>query len=119
MTIARNTALDRLRSRKVRPTPESLEEMAHALDPQPNTSTANEVVNNETAAIVRKALETLPNEQRHAISLAFFIGLTQTEIAESLGQPLGTVKARIRRGMLRLRSLLGELEPFSPSSTSS
>jgi RNA polymerase sigma-70 factor (ECF subfamily) len=53
------------------------------------------------------ALSNLPAEQRRAIELAFFEGLSQTEIAAALNEPLGTIKARIRRGMLKLR---GELE---------
>lgn len=53
---------------------------------------------------IRKALQTLPREQRDAIEL--FLGLSQSEIAERLGAPLGTVKSRIRMGMLKLRDLL-------------
>ena len=60
----------------------------------------------EDATLVQRALATLGAEQRHAIELAFFGGMTQSEIAERLGQPLGTIKARIRRGMLQLRDAL-------------
>jgi len=56
---------------------------------------------------VRLALSQLDDAQREAIDLAFFGGLTQKEISEKLGAPLGTVKARIRRGLLALRDLLG------------
>jgi RNA polymerase sigma-70 factor (ECF subfamily) len=54
------------------------------------------------------ALSRLPAEQRRAIELAFFSGMTQTEIASALGVPLGTIKARIRRGLLSLRDSLEE-----------
>jgi RNA polymerase sigma-70 factor (ECF subfamily) len=57
---------------------------------------------------VRKALEVLPQEQKLAIQLAYFGGLTQQEIANQLGQPLGTVKTRIRLGMQKMRVTLEE-----------
>jgi len=56
---------------------------------------------------VREAIEKLSEDQREVIELAFFSSLTQLEISERLNVPLGTIKARIRRGMLRLRDLLG------------
>ena len=56
---------------------------------------------------VRRALEQLPEEQRQALALAYFMGMTQQEIAEKLNMPLGTVKTRIRLGMIKLKDLLG------------
>jgi len=54
---------------------------------------------------VHEALKQIAPEQRQAVELAFFSGLTHEQIAERLGAPLGTIKARIRRGLLRLRDL--------------
>jgi RNA polymerase sigma-70 factor (ECF subfamily) len=59
---------------------------------------------------VREALEALPEEQRRVLAMMYFDGLTQTEIAERSGSPLGTVKSRTLLGMRRLRKLLGDLE---------
>jgi RNA polymerase sigma-70 factor (ECF subfamily) len=63
----------------------------------------------EELSHVRSAVHGLPADQRQAIELAFFGGLTHHEIAEQLREPLGTVKARIRRGMLKLRD---SLQPY-------
>jgi RNA polymerase sigma-70 factor (ECF subfamily) len=60
---------------------------------------------------VRSAVETLPGEQRRAIEMAFFDGLTHREIAERDGLPLGTVKGRLRLGLKRLSDLLAEPAP--------
>jgi RNA polymerase sigma-70 factor (ECF subfamily) len=60
----------------------------------------------DRAAAVRSALAELPTEQQKALELAFFSGLTQKEIAEKLSEPIGTVKARIRRGLNKLRDML-------------
>jgi RNA polymerase sigma-70 factor, ECF subfamily len=94
-TIARTRALDRLRRRVSR-----REEPSEAAPP-PSGSEAP-----DTALAVRAALGSLSDEQRKAVELAYFEGLTQSEIARRLGEPLGTVKTRIRTGMMRLREVL-------------
>jgi RNA polymerase sigma-70 factor (ECF subfamily) len=108
LTLARHKAIDRLRStqrRRARFVEETESEAVQDL-PAALPSPPDDVRRHEQGELMRNALEGLPAEQRRAIELAFYDGLTQTEIATALNQPLGTVKARIRRGMLKLRSEL-------------
>jgi RNA polymerase sigma-70 factor, ECF subfamily len=109
LMMARSRAIDRLRSRRVRPDNAAVfdERQVVALpDPAPTQDLG--AINAEQAGRVRRALEALPPGQRRPIELAYYEGLTHTEIAERLGEPLGTVKTRIRLGMLRLREALGQ-----------
>jgi RNA polymerase sigma-70 factor (ECF subfamily) len=104
--IVRNKAIDRLR---VRQRGERLRERAEqSLIPQRDESSAEEPAFRERSAIVRSALQQIPREQREALELAFFGGMTHEEIADRLTTPLGTIKARIRRGLLKLRESLQE-----------
>lgn len=107
-TLTRNRAIDRLRMRKRRG--ELLAEAAPDLQPAPaqpaDTDSAGSLWVQEKAGAVRAALAQLAPEQQQSIELAFFSGLTQQEVAARLNEPLGTIKARIRRGLLKLREIL-------------
>jgi RNA polymerase sigma-70 factor (ECF subfamily) len=107
MTLTRNKAIDRLRSSQRRfRLQDQVERESKATAQALSRDSADEVEALEKSRIVRSAVLQLSKEQRQAIELTFFAGLTQNEIAEELSQPLGTVKARIRRGMLKLRNLI-------------
>lgn len=111
MSVARNRAVDELRARGRRRKRECLalaepeEANAHGL-PRPDDDPARAAQLHEEAHAVRRALSTLPPEQKVALELAYFGGLTQQEISILLRQPLGTVKTRIRLGMQKLRRAL-------------
>jgi len=110
VALTRNKALDRLRARTRRL--RLIEEVAIMADQSDSSSSpsANDILHGrERAQMLRSAMKELPTDQRLAIELAFFTGMSQSDIAARLQQPLGTVKARIRRGMLRLREQLGGL----------
>ena len=106
ITLVRNRAIDRLRSTARRhKLAEALTNELDPFDPGP-PGVYDELIGAETATAIRAALVRVPAEQRQAIEMAYFIGLSQTEIAAALELPLGTVKARIRRGMLTMREFL-------------
>ena len=104
VTLARSRAIDRLRSLGARD--RAATESARDAGPEPWSDAAHDAIRSEESEIVRQALAELPEEQRQALLLAYFEGLTQTEIATRLGAPLGTVKTRMRSGMIKLRELL-------------
>lgn len=107
ITVTRNKAIDRLRRLQRRHRlQEDLEQEADSSDDTITTNSADVAVARETQAMVRSAVIHLSTDQRRAIELAFFGGLTQSEIAQQLRQPIGTVKARIRRGMVKLRHII-------------
>ena len=103
---AKTRAIDRLRSIRrrdrtfVAPVDESVAQRRE--DPAPNPAVVA-----EDRGLIQAALAQLPKAQRRVIELAFFEGLTQSEIAARLGEPLGTVKTRARLGLDRLRGVLG------------
>jgi len=104
--ITRNRSIDRLRSRQRRT--RVLEEVTEETANQPVASLPQNhfALSEEELTGVRSAVKNLPSDQRQAIEMAFFGGMTHAEIAGALREPLGTVKARIRRGMLKLRESL-------------
>lgn len=108
--IARNRAIDRLRARQARP-PASPEDLlaSVASDEQVTPGPEGSAAAAEERRSVLQALDQLPPEQRSLIEAAFFEGYTHAELAERSGLPLGTVKTRIRTGMLALRDRLSHL----------
>ena len=108
MSITRNRSIDRVRSRQRRTKMlDRLEEFTPA-DSPPDAAPRTSGLGTDEMAGIRTAVNSLPPDQRIALELAFFKGQTHAEIAQTTGEPLGTVKARIRRGMLKLRSSLQE-----------
>jgi RNA polymerase sigma-70 factor (ECF subfamily) len=105
--ISRNRALDRLRSRQRRGrTLEAATAEWSAAAPEFADQADELLGHSEERSRIREALTKLPEAQRNAIQLAFFRGLTQAEVSTQLGEPLGTIKARIRRGLIALRDVL-------------
>ena len=102
--IARNRAIDRLRANNVR----ARTAEATPLPPPVESPEAHAAMTEQRRTVAR-ALDTLPPEQRQLIEDAYFLGLTQSELAERFRLPLGTVKTRIRTGMLSLRRELQQL----------
>jgi RNA polymerase sigma-70 factor (ECF subfamily) len=103
--IARNRAIDRLRARKRKAKAEEHFLLASDFVPRGTSPTTGSeaAVRREACAAVRTAVLELTPIQREAIEMVFFDGLTQRQAACELGEPLGTVKARIRRGLASLR----------------
>lgn len=109
-TLARSRAIDRLRSTKAslpkdvasQPIEDLLPSlsMPESSDPSASSETA------EQAVFVRSLLMSLDDNQRKAIELAYYYGLSHSEIAEKLGKPLGTIKTHVRQGLIQLRDAL-------------
>ncbi len=107
LTLIRNRSIDRVRAIQRR---SRLRDDAQREAPPDESTDAKEALQgvelSETGTILRNAMTQLSPEQREVIELAYFQGLTQSEIADRLGEPLGTIKARARRGMLKLKDLV-------------
>ena len=108
MIMARNAAIDRIRQKRAQPKTLAIEPES---TPEPESTEASpeeQTADRERRRRVQRVLNELPQEQREVVELAFFGGLTHAELAERLREPLGTVKSRIRMGLLRLRGLIEE-----------
>ena len=108
LIMARNSAIDRIRQKRAQPKTLSYEP---AVTPEPESGDASPeelTADQQRRRKVQQVLRELPPEQREALELAFFAGLTHAELAERLREPLGTIKSRIRMGLIRLRGLIEE-----------
>lgn len=107
VTLTRNKAIDRLRSTQRRfRMQDDVQRQSEADEQFDDRSAFDAIVAGEKSLLVRAAVLKLSKDQREAIELAFFSSLTQAEIAERLNEPLGTIKARIRRGMAKLKEAI-------------
>jgi RNA polymerase sigma-70 factor (ECF subfamily) len=107
LTLTRNKAIDVLRSTQRRShLQENLQQILESFEHSDRRSFFDSVTSAETSKLIRQAIQKLSKQQRDAIELAFFSSMTHTEIAERLRLPLGTIKARIRRGMMALREII-------------
>lgn len=112
LTLAHRRAVDRVRSEQA--ARNRLNRWTAADVQTPFDQVAEAVLDNHDAAALRVAVRALTDKQRQAIELAFYGGLTYTQVAQALGTPPGTVKTRIRQGLSRLKTAL---EPESPMVT--
>ena len=108
ISIARSRGIDRLRSRRIRVDRENDagREISIRSSFVESTTGADKAVQSQESSAVRSALSELPDAQRAALELAYFEGLSQSEIAAKLGEPLGTIKTRMQLGMKKLRERL-------------
>lgn len=110
VTLTRSRGIDRLRTLAAR---ERVATAGAKEESEAVSDAASDVFRSEQRDLVTSALAQLPDEQKRALMLAYFDGLTQSEIATRLGAPLGTIKTRMRTGMMKLRELLaGKDESF-------
>lgn len=110
LSITHNMAIDEVRKRRRRPQKADSEEPETVLAGVPDASqdVEGEVWLSSLRMTIEAAMAQLPPAQRDAIELAYFQGLTQREISERLGEPLGTIKTRMRLGIQKLREQLGD-----------
>lgn len=108
LTMTRSRAIDRVRARRARPDGEAADEFQLSALTDTGQLQDLTLLTREQVGFLRAALERLPALQRVAIEMAYFDGLTQSEIATRLDEPLGTVKTRVRLALLKLREALTE-----------
>ena len=108
VTLARSRGIDRLRALSSRQRVAAMTGAGanEASESEQVSDAATDAIRSEQREVVNSALSQLPEEQKRPLMLAYFDGLTQSEIATRLGAPLGTVKTRMRSGMMKLRELL-------------
>ena len=106
LTIGRRKALDRIRAKKRHREDPIGHDRTFADLPAPGPDPSQDMEGSELRDHVRTALKELPSEQREVLELGYFNGMSQTEIADATGQPLGTVKTRMRLAMQKLREPL-------------
>jgi RNA polymerase sigma-70 factor (ECF subfamily) len=109
LAVARNRAIDYLRCRSHRT--ESIIEFNETEHPQLFADLSADIFSFDLVRQVKRALDQLDSQQRKAIELAYFEGMSQTEIAERMGQPLGTIKTWTRRAIQQMRTELGGAVP--------
>lgn len=108
VTMSRNKAIDRIRSRRYK---SEQKESTNSESPYEDfeadvQNPLEQTILNERAGYVKEALNSIPKEQRQVIMVAYFQGMTQSEISVELDLPLGTVKSRMRDGMMKLKNIL-------------
>ena len=108
LTMTRSRAIDRVRARRARPDAEGADDsqLRNLVDPAPPHDLG--LLTRDQVSRLRAAMARLPVMQRVVIEMAYFEGLTQSAIAERLDEPLGTIKTRVRLGLLKLREALTE-----------
>ncbi|MEO6953514.1 MAG: sigma-70 family RNA polymerase sigma factor [Polyangia bacterium] len=106
LSMIRNRSIDRVRTRGAVARMVDRAESDAATLPRHGETPADALVRSEARAQIQSAMAELTEEQRHALELAYFEGLSQSEIAERLGEPLGTVKSRVRAAMDKLGRLI-------------
>jgi RNA polymerase sigma-70 factor (ECF subfamily) len=113
LTVTRYTAIDRLRRENRQPpvSPHSLDHLAEVLGRKPSFDNAR----NDNGRVLRGLIKELPKEQREVVLMAYYKGMTHSEISEHSGLPLGTVKSRLRLGLEKLKEAWFEAmrDPFT------